>query len=512
MNTPPPMEASNSLPPARGTSYLYMAAAFVVVVAGMRAAEAILNPLLLAIFLAVISAPGYFGLLRRGFSNWLALLIVIGTLSVIVIGIVLVVMESIAGCTSKQQHYQNRLAQQSDRLQTKADELWEQWGFRKDADEASDEQDENPDSESTAAPADDAGTPTKDAATQDASPQQNEPENSATEPADKEATADDALVTAATEPNRSDPPGDASTAEDSAESEPAETQALAAAAVPAEGNDAASEEGETSPTPTATQVALATPDTETTPEPETAGSHIGFREPAEPLPDSEQSWRDYMSDQFNPGTAISLAAGLVGSIGQLLSNAFLILLTVIFILLEAGTFGRKMTDAFAHTHEASDRAHAIISSIHRYIVIKTWVSLATGILIAVWLKLVGVPYANLWGLLAFFFNFIPNVGSFIAAVPAVLIAWLDLTLGYAVASALGFVLVNVVIGNFIEPRLMGRQLGLSPLVVFCSMIFWGWVLGPIGMLLSVPLTMTARIALEGFEDTRWIATLMGNAD
>jgi len=116
-----------------------------------------------------------------------------------------------------------------------------------------------------------------------------------------------------------------------------------------------------------------------------------------------------------------------------------------------------------------------------------------------------------WALLAFLLNFIPNIGSIIAAIPALLIAWLELTTLSAIGCAIGYIAVNVGIGNILEPRLMGRSLGLSPLVVFCSMIFWGWVLGPVGMLLSVPLTMTVHIVLNGFDDTRWIATIMGGA-
>ena len=188
------------------------------------------------------------------------------------------------------------------------------------------------------------------------------------------------------------------------------------------------------------------------------------------------------------------------------------MLTVIFILLETGTFTRKIRQAFQHNDEAAVRAQEIITSMQNYIVIKTWVSLATGIFIAAWLWFLGVPFYALWGLLTFLFNFIPNIGSIIAAVPAILIAWLELTTLPAVATAIGFVLVNGVVGNLIEPRLMGKGLGLSPLVVFFSMVFWGWVLGPVGMLLSVPLTIAARIALDGFEDTRWIATLFGNAE
>jgi AI-2 transport protein TqsA len=124
------------------------------------------------------------------------------------------------------------------------------------------------------------------------------------------------------------------------------------------------------------------------------------------------------------------------------------------------------------------------------------------------LSLIGVDFAPTWGLLAFLLNFIPNIGSIIAAVPAILLALIQLGLPSALLTLLGYLVVNITIGNFLEPRVMGRSLGLSTLVVFLSLLFWGWVLGPIGMVLSVPLTMIAKIALAANEDTRWLAVLL----
>ncbi len=100
---------------------------------------------------------------------------------------------------------------------------------------------------------------------------------------------------------------------------------------------------------------------------------------------------------------------------------------------------------------------------------------------------------------------------FIAAVPGVLLAFVQFGFGWASVAAVGYIAVNVEVGNVLEPRLMGRGLGLSPLVVLLSMIFWGWVLGPVEMLLSVPLTMTVKIVLDSREETQWIATLLGSS-
>jgi len=121
-----------------------------------------------------------------------------------------------------------------------------------------------------------------------------------------------------------------------------------------------------------------------------------------------------------------------------------------------------------------------------------------------------VDYPVLWALLAFLLNFVPTVGSFIAAVPAVLLATVQLGVFSAGLTLAGFVVVNLVMGNAVEPRWMGKGLNLSPLVVFVSLVLWGWVLGPVGMLLSIPLTIMIKIALENQEETRWIGVLLGS--
>ena len=116
----------------------------------------------------------------------------------------------------------------------------------------------------------------------------------------------------------------------------------------------------------------------------------------------------------------------------------------------------------------------------------------------------------MWGVFAFLLNYIPNIGSIIASVPAVLLSLIQLGPMPALISAVGFFLVNTMVGSVVEPKVMGEGIGLSTLVVFLSLAFWGWVLGPVGMLLSVPLTMAVKIALGGEESTQWISILLGS--
>ena len=219
---------------------------------------------------------------------------------------------------------------------------------------------------------------------------------------------------------------------------------------------------------------------------------------------------EVLLESFDLKAVFRVVGKTLGGVGALLSNTFLILITVIFIVLEASSFPKKLKAISGDSNESLVNLQKIVSNIKHYMAIKTLVSIATGILIAIWLIILRVDYPWLWGMLAFFLNFVPNIGSIIAAVPPALLAFVQFGIVKLLLTALGFMVVNVMIGNIIEPRFMGRGLGLSTLVVFVSLVFWGWVLGPVGMLLSIPLTMTVKIALESKEDTRWIAILLGS--
>ncbi len=217
-----------------------------------------------------------------------------------------------------------------------------------------------------------------------------------------------------------------------------------------------------------------------------------------------------LGDMIDPGWAMGLVATILNSLRGVLTNTFLIVFTMIFMVLEVSSVGTKVSAAFGRSAESMERPREFLHNLGRYLGIKTLVSTATGICAGVLTWSIGVDFPLLWAMLAFLLNYIPTIGSIIAAVPAVLLALVQLGPGAAGATAIGFAGINVVFGNVVEPRLMGYGVGLSPLIVFVGLVFWGWVFGPVGMLLSVPLTMTLKLILESDEDTRWIAILIGS--
>jgi predicted PurR-regulated permease PerM len=202
---------------------------------------------------------------------------------------------------------------------------------------------------------------------------------------------------------------------------------------------------------------------------------------------------------------------LLISLGGVLTNSFVILLAVIFLLLEAPALNVRL----AANHE-SDRGlldfSSLFQGINRYMGIKALISALTGVADALGLWLLGVDFPLIWGFLVFLLNFIPNIGSIIATIPPVLLAFVQLGPWSALATLGVFLTVDMILSNVLEPRLLGRGLGISSLVVLLSLVFWGWLLGPVGMLLSVPLTMAVKLALEARDQTRWVGLLLGGED
>ncbi|OBX37541.1 AI-2 transport protein TqsA [Halomonas elongata] len=221
----------------------------------------------------------------------------------------------------------------------------------------------------------------------------------------------------------------------------------------------------------------------------------------------------WLSDLFDADKFGDWIPALLGQVGNLMMQSVVVALLVMFLLFETLNFRDKLSRALANPAPSLRRFQEFSMTLKRYLAVKTLVSLATGALIWVACQLVGVEFPLLWAVLAFALNYIPNIGSAIAAVPPVLLLLVSPDGGLFKALILSgaYLGVNFVLGNLIEPRVMGRALGLSTFVAFLSLVVWGWVFGVVGMLLSVVLTMTLKIALDSHPQTRWIAHLLGRA-
>lgn len=213
-------------------------------------------------------------------------------------------------------------------------------------------------------------------------------------------------------------------------------------------------------------------------------------------------------EYVDPTFIMQSVANTISAFGIVLTNYFLILFIVMFTLLEAAGFSKKIRLAFDGSETSIKNFHSFSENMNKYLSIKTIVSMITGFLIYISLTFIGLDHAIMWGLIAFFLNYIPNIGSIIASIPSIIIALIQFNFYYALLVALIYLIVNIVMGSLIEPRYLGKELGLSTLIIFLSLIFWGWLLGPVGMLLSVPLTMILKIWLENNNESKWIAILL----
>lgn len=216
-----------------------------------------------------------------------------------------------------------------------------------------------------------------------------------------------------------------------------------------------------------------------------------------------------VASAFEKADIMSLVTLVLGGVGNIFSDFFIIFLCVIFILAETTSFPSKFAKAFVNAQDKMVHVNHVLSKIRHYLAIKAATSLLTGILASLALVFIGVDYPFLWGMLAFLLNFIPNLGSLLAAIPPVILALIQLGPIGVMWTGISFFAINNLVGNYLEPKLMGKMLGLSAFVVFLSLILWGYIFGAIGMFLSVPLTMMIKIALDTNEKTRWLGILLG---
>ena len=218
---------------------------------------------------------------------------------------------------------------------------------------------------------------------------------------------------------------------------------------------------------------------------------------------------DQIETFINPAKMIEFASVALNALFRMLGNSFLIFLIILFILMEFGSFSIKAKAICNGPYKSIAYFSTILQDIRHYLGIKTLVCFSIGILIYIALLIQGVDYPLLWALIAGLMNYIPNIGSIIATIPTVLFVMVQLGLSSALWTLGSFMIIHNVLGHFVEPKLMGKGLGLSTLVVMLALVFWGFILGLVGMFLAVPLTLTIKIILEQNEKTQWLALLLG---
>ncbi len=212
-------------------------------------------------------------------------------------------------------------------------------------------------------------------------------------------------------------------------------------------------------------------------------------------------------DIINIPMLLSWVQTLSGQVLSFVSACTLVLLLMTFMLGEATLFGRNFR-SLPNSSKGKDDFLNALRGIQRYLFIKTVASTSTGLL-AWWLcAAMEVPFAFVWGMLALVLNFIPTIGSIVAAIPPVLMALLMGGWGDCFVVAAGYIAINFAIGNGVEPIFLGKQFGIATSVVIFSVLFWGWVWGPCGMLLAMPITVLIKLACENSRDLTWVATII----
>jgi predicted PurR-regulated permease PerM len=221
--------------------------------------------------------------------------------------------------------------------------------------------------------------------------------------------------------------------------------------------------------------------------------------------------RLFSSDVLKPASIVGYAVKLIRNLTQTAGNLVLLVLLMAFMMLEAIRYPEKLHHAFHSSPEVVERFNRFGDKIRSYVSLNALFGLIAAIINTMILLALGVDFAVLWGVLSFLLSFIPNVGFLISLTPPALLALVEHGFGRAIAVVVAYVVVNSITDNIIKPRFVGATLDLSPIVVVISLLFWAWLLGPMGALVAVPLSLAVKFLFESFDESKWLAILMSDA-
>ena len=430
---------SNSPPSGIGTKFLLVSAAIIIILAGLKAAQSLISPFLLAVFFALILTPPLRWLKKKGLSDGIAILALSTFVFLLGLGIILIFSNSLTRFAEKLPAYKDKIT---------------------------------------------AGYVTIDAWINNI--------------ADKMSAFGETITPSKPIEEQ---------AADSRRQTAAEEEGVAA--------ETTAEEGDISPeiVPEALPERKGQIFVHSTVEEWLAERQSALMPGAnrETMPNNSRIREKLSLSNVVPiNTFISSIQVGINVLLNIVSVSSLVLIMLVFMLLEAARMPDKVREAFGGRDLSHEYFKKIADDTWNYMKIKTIICFLTGLSTTLGLWFLGVEYAILWGLLMFFLNYIPNIGQVIASVPPILLALIDGGVSFAIGVTLWLILVNSVFGLSIEPRYMGSGLGISSLIVLLSLIFWGWLLGPVGMFLSAPLTMVMKIVLQNDAKTRWIAVLLSN--
>ena len=461
--------------PGQTQKVLLSVACVIVIVGGLRAAGDLLIPIVLALFLALLSLPVTRWLTRHYVPQPLAVLLTVGLDILVLVGVVNMTINLTQQFRSNVLVYANQLQLKAEHYDERINQFFESHSFTG-FDDPNDDEPQEPGSESPTVEADAA---------------EGEEASRATE---------------ATSPTVADGSG-----------QPDVRPALELDGSPLEGEAESGPDEESLKKVLAERGVLGEKQEHDRMTREELVSYlkelgvIGSDSLAETK--TEERRVRFLSEIFAPSAEAVLASmqSLVKSAASLLSATFFVGLVMIFILVEVSSRGDTMHAVREARGPDLSKFRSATEDVQKYLGIKTLISAATGFLAWLLTGSIGLDAAPLWGMVAFALNYIPAIGSIIAAIPPVLIALVQTGMGpwHSLGVAIGYLVINVVFGNFIEPMLLGKRFGVSTLVVILSVIFWRWVWGPVGMFLAVPLTMIVMVMLENSKDFRWLAVAMG---